>query len=259
MAHPSPTSGPGTIAVAGASGGLGSAICRRLAASGWSLLLSYRQNEAGVQALRDDLDAEGSAIDCCQLDLTEPDSVKRFLARAEKLPSPLVGVINASGPAIPLRPMIDVSAAEFREIMRSDVEGAFNLLTAAGRHFSEGGGGSIVQLLTTAVLRTLENDAMSGIPKTAIAGIVRQLARELGARGVRINGIAPGVIDAGIVHSSFTVDPVAENVIKSCLERTPASRMGRAHEVAALAGFLLSPEAAYINGQIIGIDGGYSA
>ena len=259
MEQHSPSSGPGTVAVAGATGGLGSAICRGLAASGWSLLLAYRHNEAGAQALCDDLARGGGTVECCQLDLTEPDSVSSFLARAGELPGGLGAVVNATGPAIPLRPMIDVSAAEFREIMRSDVEGAFNLLTAAGRQFSEAGGGSIVQLLTTAVLRTLENDAMSGIPKTAIAGIVRQLARELGPRGVRINGIAPGVIDAGIVHSSFTVDPVAENVIASCLEHTPASRMGRPDEVAALAGFLLAPEAAYINGQIIGIDGGYSA
>ena len=143
--------------------------------------------------------------------------------------------------------------------METDVSGAFNLLTASARLFSQRGGGAIVQLLTTAVLRTLENDGMSGIPKTAIMGMVRQLAREVGQANVRVNAVAPGVIDAGIVHSSFTADEVAQGVIELCLQRTPMPRLGQPEEVAALVSFLLGDSAAYINGQVIGVDGGYSA
>lgn len=171
----------------------------------------------------------------------------------------LTGLINAVGPAIPLRPLVEVSSEEFREIMDIDVNGAFNLLTAAARRFVAAGRGSMVQLLTTAVLRTLEDDGMSGIPKTAIAGIVKQLAREVGRSGVRINAVAPGVIDAGIVHSSFTVDSVAQAVIERCLERTPMPRLGQPEEVAELVAFLLDDSVGYVNGQVIGIDGGYSA
>lgn len=250
---------PTTIAVAGGSGGLGAAICRELAKRGHHVLIGYHSRADTAQALASEIAREGGLATIHAVDLGDEQQTVEFIRQASQLEQGLAGVVNATGPAIPLRPLAEISAGEFRDIMRRDVEGAFNLLTAAGRQLAASGGGSIVQLLTTAVLRTLENDAMSGIPKTAITGIVRQLAREMGPQNVRLNGIAPGVIDAGIVHASFTADPVAEGVIQDCLARTPLPRMGRPEEVAALAAFLLSDLAGYINGQIIGIDGGYSA
>ena len=75
---------------------------------------------------------------------------------------------------------------------------------------------------------------MSGIPKTAIMAIVRQLAREVKDTNVRINAVA-GVIDAGIVHSSFTVDKIAQEVIEMCLDRTPMPRMGEPSEVSGIS------------------------
>lgn len=248
-----------TIAIAGATGGLGTAICEALAREGWVLVLGYHRGADKARTLGQALRTQGITAKPCSVDLGEPASVAEFLSTAASQSQGLRAVINATGPAIPLKPLVEITPEEFREIMRIDVEGAFNLLTAAGKYFASQGGGVMLQLLTTAVLRTLENDAMSGIPKTAIMGIVRQLARELGPSNVRVNGIAPGVIDAGIVHSSFTADPVAKGVINDCLTKTPMPRMGRPDEVASLATFLISEAAAYINGQIIGIDGGYSA
>jgi len=112
---------------------------------------------------------------------------------------------------------------------------------------------------STSVGRTLENDGMSGGPKTAVSALMRQAAREVGAWNVRLNGVAPGVIDAGIVHASFEVDDVAKGVITSCLNQTPLGRMGAPEDVAALADFLVSNDASYISGQVIAVDGGYSA
>lgn len=248
---------PNTIAIAGGSGGLGAAMCRHLGAQGFHITVGYHSRKAAADTVVADIVAAGGSAEACAVDLCNPHQVSQFLAQAEG--NRLAGVVNATGPAIPLRPLSDISSETFSAIMRTDVEGAFNLLTQAGKLFAAAGGGSVVQLLTTAVLRTLENDAMSGIPKTAISGIVRQLARELGPQNVRFNGIAPGVIDAGIVHSSFTADPVAAAVIEDCLAKTPMPRLGRPEEVSALVAFLLSDAAGYINGQIIGIDGGYSA
>ncbi len=244
------------IAIVGGTGGLGSAICQRLGAPDTTLLIGYRSNAEAAQTLVEGIRQAGGEASAKPVDLRDTASVEAFLDSAG---DELTGVINAVGPAIPLRPLVEVSSDEFRDIMDIDVIGAFNLLTAAARRFVAAGRGSMVQLLTTAVLRTLEDDGMSGIPKTAIAGIVRQLAREVGRSGVRINAVAPGVIDAGIVHSSFTVDSVAQAVIERCLERTPMPRLGQPEEVAELVAFLLEDGVAYVNGQIIGIDGGYSA
>jgi NAD(P)-dependent dehydrogenase (short-subunit alcohol dehydrogenase family) len=155
--------------------------------------------------------------------------------------------------------LLEVSEADFRRIMDTDVLGTFNVLRHGIPVLRLAGGGSITVFVTTAVLRTLENDGMSSVPKTAVAGLVRLAAREAGPQNVRCNAIAPGVIDAGIVHSAFTVSEVAKQVIAACLDRTPMPRLGKPEEVAALADFLCSDAAAYINGQVIGIDGGYSA
>lgn len=250
---------PSSIAVAGGAGGLGAAICHALANRGHHVLIGYQSNAGRAASLAESIQRSGNQAAIFKVDLREARQVEDFLDTARRLGDGLAGVVNATGPAIPLRPLTEIDPGLFQQIMRTDVEGAFNLLTAAGRRLADQGGGAVVQLLTTAVLRTLENDAMSGIPKTAISGVVRQLARELGPRNVRFNGIAPGVIDAGIVHDSFTADAVAKAVIADCLAKTPMPRMGRPEEVAALATYLLGDEASYINGQIIAIDGGYSA
>ena len=249
----------GVVAVVGGSGGLGEPICLKLAQEGRALLIGYLRNADKAAALVGRIENSGGTASCRAVDIRNPDDVEQFLAVADALPGGLAAVVNSVGPPIPLKPLVEVSPQDFHDIMETDVSGAFNLLTASARLFSQRGGGAIVQLLTTAVLRTLENDGMSGIPKTAIMGMVRQLAREVGQANVRVNAVAPGVIDAGIVHSSFTADEVAQGVIELCLQRTPMPRLGQPEEVAALVSFLLGDSAAYINGQVIGVDGGYSA
>lgn len=249
----------GAVAVVGGTGGLGEAISLKLAEQGRFVLIGYFRGVDKAEALVTRIVSAGGEAICRAVDVRDPESVEAFLAAADEVGDGLQGVVNAVGPPIPLRPLAEISPAEFRDIMAIDVSGAFNLLTTAARLLAGRGGGSIVQLLTTAVLRTLENDGMSGIPKTAIMGIVRQLAREVGQVNVRVNGVAPGVIDAGIVHSSFTTDEVAQGVIQLCLDRTPMPRLGEPREVAGLVAYLLGDDAGYVNGQIIGIDGGYSA
>lgn len=249
----------GVVAVVGGSGGLGEAICRDLAAGGWTVVVGYFSAEDKAAELVTEIEQSGGKATHLGVDVRDPAGVEEFLSAADARAGELQAVVNAVGPAIPLRPLVDITAEEFSDIMHTDVNGAFNLLTASTRRFAERGGGSVVQLLTTAVLRTLENDGLSGIPKTAIMGIVRQLAREAGQANVRINAVAPGVIDAGIVHSSFALDDTAKGVIDLCLQRTPMPRLGQPAEVAALVRFLLGEGAGYVNGQIIGVDGGYSA
>jgi 3-oxoacyl-[acyl-carrier protein] reductase len=231
---------------------------RRLAMQGM-VWIGYNSRADAAQRLAEDIDPQGGRTAIAQVDVRDDASVSRFLAEAQRQSGRLDAVISVTGPAIPLCPLTDVSVQEFRRILETDVIGAFNVLQQGIAALKPIGGGAIILFLTAAVLRTLDNDGMSGIPKTAVAGLLRQAAREAGPHNIRVNGIAPGVIDAGIVHSSFTVSEMAQSVITACLTQTPMPRMGRPEEVAALAAFLASTEAGYINGQIIGIDGGYSA
>ncbi|HEY2205543.1 MAG TPA: SDR family oxidoreductase [Pseudonocardia sp.] len=246
------------VAVLGGSGGLGVAVVERLARR-TPVTVGYLNNAGAAAELVDRIRSGGGSASAAHVDMGDGDSVTDFLAEARSAWGGLEAVVSATGPAIPLCPLDEVTDEDFARIYRTDVLGSFNVIRHAGRTLARDGGGSIVVFLTAAVLRTLENDGMSGAPKTAVAALMRQAARELGPTNVRINGVAPGVIDAGIVHSSFEVTPVAKGVIESCLAQTPMGRMGRPDEVAAAVDFLASGDSSYISGQVIGVDGGYSA
>jgi 3-oxoacyl-[acyl-carrier protein] reductase len=248
----------GGTAVLGGSGGLGVAISERLARRG-PVTIGYHGNREKATELAERLSAAGGQVTVGQVDNRDGGSVREFLAKAAGEWGGLDAIVCATGPAIPLCPLDEVSEEEFRRIYDTDVLGSFQVIRHGVETLTRGGGGSIVFLLTTAVGRTLENDGMSGAPKTAVAALMRQAAREAGPANVRLNGVAPGVIDAGIVHSSFQVSDVAKGVIESCLRQTPLGRMGAPSDIAAAVDFLASPDAAYVSGQILAVDGGYSA
>ena len=246
------------IALIGGTGGLGEFIARKLARQA-PLTIGFAKNEQKAAALVKEITAAGGQARTQQVDMRKGDSVKRFIEQAASHWGGLDSIVSSTGPAIPLCPLSEVTEDDFQRIYETDVFGSFNVLRHGAAALKASGGGAMVLFVTTAVLRTLENDGMSGGPKTAVAGLIKQTAREMGSANVRCNGVAPGVIDAGIVHSSFDANPVAKAVITDCMNKTPLGRMGKPEEIAALVDFLVSPEAAYISGQIIGIDGGYSA
>lgn len=246
------------IAILGSSGGLGAAITQRLAKRA-PVTIGYRANQEKAAGLAEAVAQDGGKAKAAHVDMTDEASVQSFLQEATEHWGELAHIVQATGPAIPLRPLIDVTSEEFRRVFDTDVYGSFNVLRHGIPVLKQSGGGSIVLFLTTAVLRTLENDGMSGGPKTAVSGLLRQAAREVGVDNVRINGVAPGVIDVGIVLTSFEVDEIAKSVIENCMNQTPLGRMGKPEEVAAVVDFLTSPDASYISGQIIAVDGGYSA
>lgn len=248
-----------SIAILGASGGLGHAVVSSLGQRA-PVCLGYARNQDKAERLAETIaDAGGEAV-VCAVDIRDAASVRAFLTCADELGDGLAAIVSATGPALPLMPLTDVPEADFDRVYATDVRGAFNVLKQGAPLLAARGGGSIVMLLTTAVLRTLENDGMSGCPKSAVAAMIRQTAREMGPRNVRCNGVAPAVIDAGIVHApEFEGNEMAQGVIAAMVANTPLGRMGRPEEVSAVIDFLVSPGAAYINGQVIGVDGGFSA
>ena len=247
------------IAILGATGGLGAHTALTLARRA-PVVLGYGQHREKAAALAGEITVAGGSARIQQVDIRESASVAQFIAEASRWDEGLQAIVSATGPALPLKPLTDVDDSDFDRVYETDVRGAFNVIKHGTRALKAAGGGSLVCFLTTAVLRTLENDGMSGCPKTAVAAMLKQAAREMGPFNVRCNGIAPAVIDAGIIYApELANDPLAQGVISAMVSNTPLGRMGRPEEVSAVVDFLVSPGASYINGQIIGVDGGFSA
>jgi 3-oxoacyl-[acyl-carrier protein] reductase len=245
------------IAVFGGSGRLGEAIIRRIA-PGHRLRFAYFSKADEAERLVAELRAQGCDIDAAQVDVREADAVDRFLGAAADGEG-LSGVISANGARFPVLPLYETDEADFRRITEVDIFGTFHVMKSATRLMTAGGGGSIVILLTAAILRTAAFDGMSSIPKAAVAGMIRQLARDAGPLNVRCNGVAPGVVDTDKVADIAAMPPYTRRMVQSFVDDTPLGRFNNPETIAALVAFLVSDVAADISGQIIGADGGYSA
>lgn len=243
-------------AVFGGSGGLGTAVVRRLAVSR-PVLIGYNSNQGKAAELVDELTAQGRTVAAHQVDVRDAESVKAFVAAADAFEGGLGSVVNAGGREFPMVALTDGEESTLRAVLETDVLGNFNVLKACAPVLAQRGGGSVVMFLTTAIVRTLDFDGMNSVPKSAMRMMLRQYAREAGPKNVRVNGVAPGVIDLG--HDFSLAPPLVEQVVNECIKGTPLPRLGKPEEVAALVAFLCSDDAAYINGQVICVDGGFSA
>ena len=248
----------GTVAIFGGSGRLGKAIVRRIAKDA-RVRFAYHSKADEATALVAELRSLGHDADASQVDVRNAGAVDSFLRATAAIDGRLAGVVSANGAGFPVCPLHEVEESEFRRIVEIDVFGTFHIMKAATRLLGERGGGAIVVLLTAAVMRTAIYDGMSAIPKTAVAGMVRQLARDAGPLNVRCNGIAPGVVDTDKVANIEALSGYTKRLVQEFVADTPVGRFNDPECIAALAAFLISDVAADISGQIIGADGGYSA
>lgn len=245
------------VAVFGGSGRLGAEVVRHLAAQG-PVRFSWHSQGAGAEALAAALRAEGREVDAEQVDVRDPAAVERFLRGADAAFG-LSAVVSANGAPFPVCPLYEAEEADFRRIVEVDVFGSFHILKAATRILAGRGGGAVVLFLTAAVMRTAIYDGLSSIPKTAVAGMIRQMARDAGPLNVRVNGIAPGVADTDKLADISVLPPYKRRLVETFIAGTPLPRLNNPQTIAALAAFLTTPVAADISGQIIGADGGYGA
>ncbi|MRG84867.1 SDR family NAD(P)-dependent oxidoreductase [Salinibacillus xinjiangensis] len=249
---------PKRVAIIGGSGGIGKSIAKRIGKEAL-VTIGYHANQEDAEIIAKEITNDGGTADIGKVDMRDPQSVHRFFEKTQGSWGGIDAIISATGTPFRICPLTEITDSEFQNVIDIDVIGSFNILKQGIPFLKQEGGGSIVHLLTTAVLRSLENDAMSSAPKMAVEGLIRSAAREYGSSHIRINGIAPGVIDSISKHKAHKktgeLSPAAANVIS----QTPMGRKGKTREVADVAAFLISDASTYVSGQIIGVDGGFSA
>ncbi len=232
--------------ITGASGDLGKAIARALAEQGWQLLLHAHRNRQQADTLAASIEAHGGMARCLQCDLADAEETRTALATALEQ-GPILGLVHAAGIHHDA-PMAGMAEAQWLQVIEVSLHGFFRvcqplLLPMARAHF-----GRIVALSSVAAVLGNRGQSNYAAAKAGLHGAVKSLAREMASRGISANVVAPGVVTSRMSEAAFSPQQIKALV--------PAARAGTPEEVAALVAFLCSDLAGYINGQVIGINGG---
>ena len=235
--------------ITGASSGIGTAIAQTLAAQGASVLLHYHQNEEAALRAQSSIQENGGNAQCLQADLRNTEEVKVLWKNAESTFGKIDILVNNAG--ILQESLLALTSEDsWDEVMDVDLKAAFILTKSAARSMARRKWGRIINISSQAgqmgdVLRAPYSAAKAGL-----LGLTKSSARELAASGITCNAIAPGFIDTPLLHRAN------EAKLKAQLAMIPQRRFGTPEEVASLALYLASQEAAYVTGQVFAIDGG---
>jgi len=235
-----------TALITGASGALGSAIARRLAADGARVLLHGHSRPEAVQALADEIAAAGGAAECWLFDLTDDAACASACAKMLAAGPVQVIVNNAGVHDDAVFP--GMRAAQWHRVIDVSLHGFFRVTQPLLLPMLRTRWGRIINLSSVSALAGNRGQVNYAAAKGALNSATRALSLEVASRGVTVNAIAPGIIESPMAAAAFDAAKIAQLV--------PAKRAGRPEEVADLAGFLASAQAGYITGQVISINGG---
>lgn len=240
-----------TALVTGATRGIGRAVAEELLSLGARVVFTARDGTGVVERESDWTRAGGSALGVAG-DISDPGDRARLLERVEDLSGGLDILVNNVGTNI-RRPAADYDTEEFRTVFAVNLESAFELSRLCVGAMS-GRDAAVVNVASVAGLTHLCTGAPYAMSKAAMIQMTRNLAVEWAPRGIRVNAVAPWYIDTPLAREVLADPEYREAVIG----RTPMGRIGEPEEVAAAVAFLCLPAAAYITGQCLSVDGGFS-
>jgi 3-oxoacyl-[acyl-carrier protein] reductase len=232
--------------VTGGSGGIGAAICRRLAADGYYVYIHANQGIASAMQLAEDIHAAGGSAEAIQFDVTDQAEVSAVLGPLVANDPIQILVNNAGIHDDAVFP--GMSSEQWHRVIDVSVHGFFNVTQPLMIPMIRGRWGRIINVSSISGITGNRGQTNYSAAKGALNAATKSLSQEVASRGITVNAVAPGIIETAMSENTFDAQAIANMV--------PMKRAGTAKEVADLVSFLASDQATYITGQIISINGG---
>ena len=240
-----------TVWITGASRGIGAACARRFAAEGWQVAVGYCTQKEKAEALAAELNAAAPRTALAvHTDVRDTDCVRAAAAAIQKQFGGIDCLVNNAGIARQ-QLFTDVTEADWDEMFDISCKGMYRTVQAVLPGMLHQKSGSIVNISSIWGVVGASCEVPYSAAKGAVITFTQALAKELGPSGVRVNCVAPGVIDTDMM-AAFTAEDKA-----ALAEETPLCRIGTPEDVAAAVAFLAGGDAAFITGQTLGVDGGF--
>lgn len=238
-----------TIIVTGANRGIGKAIALKLGKIGANVIVNFRSNEKEASEVVAEIKELGGEASMVKADVSKYEDAENLISETKNIYGSIYGVVNNAGITKDTL-ILRMKEEDFDAVINTNLKGTFNCCKAATPHLIKARQGRIVNISSVIGLIGNVGQINYAASKAGILGVTKSLAREIGARGITVNAIAPGFIESDMTE--VLADKYKEDILKNI----PLKKLGKAEDVANAVAFLMSEESQYITGQVLNVDGG---